>query len=95
MENYSERKSNVVAVFYNALDESRKLIADISSNNRIELRANGVTFSMIDPFGDEIELSDVISVENGVIELENGTEADVNDFSNLTDLIGLIEVIEE
>lgn len=95
MENYSERKSNVVAVFYNALDEARKLIADISSNNRINLRANGVTFSMIDPFGDEIELSEVIRVQNGIIELENGTLSDVNGFSNLTDLIGLIEVIEE
>lgn len=95
MENYSERKSNVVAVFYNALDEARKLLADISSNNKIELQANGVTFVMIDPMGDDCELSDVISIENGIVELENGTTADVQDFTNLTDLIGLIETIEE
>ena len=95
MKNYQKQKEKIVADFYKMLQSARDLISGVSKNNKIELKNNGVTFVMIDPFGDDCELSDVLNVENGQIELENGTLANVSDVTNLTDLIGLIECIDE
>ncbi|MDP2692755.1 MAG: hypothetical protein Q8O88_03910 [bacterium] len=95
MKNYQKKKDKAVKDFYKLLNEARKLVKNISKNNKIELEANGVTFVMIDPFDDDGFLSDVVSVENGDIELENGSIVNVNDVTNLTDLIGLLETIDE
>lgn len=95
LKDYLKRKDKALKIFDDLLNETRDLVRMISKNNKIELQANGVTFSMIDPFADYGELSDVISIEDGVISLENGSEVGVNDVTNVTDLIGLLDVIEE
>ena len=90
---YQSEKNKTVGKFYELLKDARELLVEVSTGNKIELQKNGVTFSMIDPFGDG-ELSDVLSIQEGAIELENGTNAHVSDVTNLTDLIGLIETID-
>ena len=94
MKNYKTRKEEIVNGFYELLEKSRETIKEISSGRTIEFQRNGVTFSMIDPFSD-IELSDVIEIKGGLIILENGTEVDVDDITNLTDLIGLLNCVDE
>ena len=90
---FASLKANVLQKFDILLDEARNYLAEISKDHKIELQ---VDIAIIDPFGDDGgELSNVISIENGNIELENGTVAKVVDVTNLTDLIGLIDVIDE
>ena len=91
---FNSERNKLLGRFNDLLKNTRQLLVDITKGEKIELQANGVTFVMIDPFSDETELSDVISIEDGVIELENGTTANVTDVTNLTDLIGLLDVIE-
>lgn len=91
---YGRMKAHALKTFDELLDNARELLISISFNNLIELQAEGVTFSMIDPFSDS-ELSDVISIKDGNIVLENGSEVSVNDVTNVNDLIGLLGVIDE
>lgn len=93
--NYKKEKSEAVIEFDKLIKKARKLLKHISKGTKIELLSNGVNFAMIDPFSDFGDISDVVSVEGGVIELDNGTSADVEDVTNLTDLIGLLETIDE
>jgi len=95
MKNYQKDKNQAVKEFYKLLTKARKLVSKVSKGTNIDLTGNGVTFVMIDPFADwNGEMSEVERVENGDIYLENGTVANVNDVTNLTDLIGLLETID-
>jgi len=87
----SARHSLVIS-FNNLLDNARELINDISKDKKIELNGEDFAFKLIDPLSDN-DLADVVSIENGNILLDNGTEANVKDFTNLTDLVGLLETI--
>ena len=95
MKNYQKQKENINQQFQNLLTDARGLLCKISCNNKIELQANGVTVSMIDPYGDGGEESDVISLSDGEIELENGSKFYVEEVTNLTDLNWLLAAIDE
>lgn len=92
---YQQKKEKAINSFIKLLEESRNLIREISKGRTIELAKNGVTFVMIDPFDDDGFMSDVEKVEDGTIFLVSGSEVGVDDIMNLTDLIGLLETIDE
>jgi hypothetical protein len=95
MENLTERKNEISKNFWDCLEQARQFIRDVSENNKIEFMDNGVTVVVIDCYSDDNDISEVDFIENGVIVLENGTEMKVSEVSNLTDLVTIIEAIDE
>ena len=94
MKNFQKQKENINQQFQTLLTDARGLLYKISKNNEIEFQANGVTVSMIDPYSDGEE-SDILTLNNGEIELENGSKFYVDEVTNLTDLNWLLAAIDE
>lgn len=92
MNNFSGYKQKLVNDYGRLFANSRELLSSLSQNNKIEFLSNGVIVVVNDPFDNDV--SEVDYIVDGMINLNNGTEANVENY-NLTDLINIIQAISE
>ena len=90
---FESQKHKTVVMFNNLLENCRDIIKDISKDKKLSFEEMGVVYPMKAYDYDENE-SDVNNIENGVICLNNGIEIHVDEITNVTTLVFLIENIE-
>jgi hypothetical protein len=91
---FNSQKNQLCIRFENLANDCREVLKEISKDKKIEVKESGIDFSMRSTNYESDEVSDVFSIQDGIILFCNGNEINVDECTNVTDMVGLIDVIE-